>query len=113
MIIVSLSFFLAVIEIKSSDPKLAADANGTIYSCIATGYPFLQLLMWMSGNGQIIPHVHYSTSLEEHNFNMTLTSQLVVNEESCREARGYVCVFNNGALSAIRRSLSIECIPGS
>ena len=82
------------------------------YSCIATGYPDVQLLMWQSGSGVPIQQSHYNITSEENDFSTSVTSTLYVDDISCAELMGYVCVFSSGDSPIITESLHLHCNPG-
>ena len=86
--------------------------NRSSFYCVASGYPEVQVA-WESGLGHSIHQSSYNISVEEQDFNITLTSTLVVDDETCREARGYVCAFNNGGSPAISRRVFLYCSPGT
>ena len=86
--------------------------SGNNYSCVATGYPDVQLLMWQSGSGDPIQHSHYNTTSEENDFSASVTSILYVNDITCTEAMGYICVFRNGGSRILTESLHVHCNPG-
>ena len=88
------------------------DSNESLFHCVATGYPEVQV-SWESGLGQNLLQSSYNISVEEQDFNITLTSTLSVDDEACREARGYACVFHNGGSPAITRSAFMHCPPGN
>ena len=89
------------------------DSNESSFYCVASGYPEIHV-SWESGSaaGQSIHQSSYNISVEEQDFNITLTSTLSVDDETCREARGYACVFHNGGSPVISRRAFMHCSPG-
>ena len=65
--------------------------------------------MWQSGTGDPVQQSYYNISSEEREFNSTLITTLLVDDTTCTEAMGYVCVLSNGVLT---ESLNIHCNPG-
>ena len=73
----------------------------------------MNLLMWQTGNGDLIPSQNTTFSSEQNTFNTTLLSTLiVVDEDICRQSAGYKCIFSNGGGQITIRSLHIHCLPG-
>ena len=94
-------YYDCIIDMKLT--SFSMESNQSLFHCIATGYPGVHV-SWQSGLGHTLLQSIYNISLEVQDFNITLTSTLVVDDVTCREARGYVCVFHNGGSPAISRS---------
>lgn len=91
--------------------------NSTTFSCVATGYPDVQLLWWQTGTGEniaISDEALFNSASNTQEFNITLTSILtpVDGFEKCGSVWGHTCVFSNGGSMPITQDVFIHCPPG-
>lgn len=91
----------------------AMGPEGNSYSCIANGYPDLQLVGWRTGMGSRTL-IQPNTTSERFEFHSRVTSTLIVDrEEQCRASRGYRCIFSKGGATPAVESSTIHCTPGN
>ena len=82
---------------------------------MATGYPDVQLLWWLTGTGEHLAsdEAIFNSAPNIEEFNSTLTSHLTLDDfEKCGSIWGYTCVFSNGGSTPIIQDVFIQCPPG-
>jgi hypothetical protein len=83
-------------------------------SCIAMGYPGIQLLQWQTLSGDVIPQAQYTTVIEDNSYSAKLVSTLFVeSDEECRQVNGYKCFIKVYGSSNLMKQLSFDCSPGT
>ena len=88
--------------------------EGSTYSCVATGYPNIQLTTWQTGLGADVPQSQYSNVFESFEYRSVVSSFLIVaSDTSCRNSRGYRCTFSKGGLLPFTKSGIVHCLPGN
>jgi hypothetical protein len=89
--------------------------NGTLnFTCMAVGYPDLQLVQWLTGSGEAIPESYFSNnteSIDGYNGVILESSLLMENDETCARSQGYICHIRKGGSHVIESEIIFDCPP--
>ncbi len=110
-----LFILIAVLNISEASSAAIRDVDevNVIFTCAASGYPYVQLLDWHITNFSSSPFTIH-TFTERNDYGASLVTTLITNaENTCWESSGLSCMISNGgSYNPIIESSHISCPPG-